>query len=218
VRFLDRARAGAHLADWFDAWPETPQLTDPLVLALPRGGVPVAAEVAKVLAAPLDVLVAQKIGVPGHPETGIAAIAGEDAPVYDRESMALLHLTEDQLAQEVAHERGELHRREDIYRGHHRTPLDGAGRPVVVGDDGLATGITARAALRHLRRQGPARLILAVPVSSPPVASSMLDEADTVVALHQPDHFRSVGQFYEDFTQVSDEEVVGVLREFHALA
>ncbi|MBQ1121264.1 phosphoribosyltransferase [Streptomyces sp. B15] len=210
MRFADRIQAGRELAAALSEMQRTEDLPVPLVLALPRGGVPVAAEVARALHAPLDVLVARKIGLPGRPEYGVGAIAGEDPPVYDATALEMLGLTEDRLSSTVAHERTEMHRRQSLYRGNRPEPRI-EGRAVIVVDDGLATGVTARAALRHLRRQRPARLVLAAPVGSPQAVTALGHEADTVVCLHQPAVFEAVGLWYEDFPQISDDEVTEAL-------
>ncbi|WP_030612390.1 phosphoribosyltransferase [Streptomyces sclerotialus] len=219
MRFTDRRDAGRQLAlrvrEHLAA--ARPHLQGghppdgPLVLALPRGGVPVAAEVARDLGAPLDIFVARKIGAPGRRELGIGALAGEDPPLFDRRALDFLGLTEEELAADVARERTELHRREHLYRGG-RPPPELAGRTVVLVDDGLATGMTARAALRNLRRHGPAAVVLAVPVASPTTAAALAEEADEVLCLSKPPDFRAVGEWYEDFTQVSDEDVIKTLQ------
>ncbi|MDG9688748.1 phosphoribosyltransferase family protein [Streptomyces sp. DH17] len=208
--FQNRREAGRQLGLRLREWASGRELVRPVVLALPRGGVPVAAEVAHALDAPLDVLVARKIGLPGRPETGIGAIVGDDPPLFDQRALRMLGLTEDRLAPDVAREREELNRRTLLYRGDRSAP-DVQGRAVIVVDDGLATGVTARAALRHLRPLRPDRLVLAVPVSAPETAVEMRAEADDVVCLQQPPDFGAVGLWYDDFDQVGDDEVVRVL-------
>ncbi|MEW2065777.1 phosphoribosyltransferase family protein [Streptomyces sp. NPDC007346] len=210
--FRHRGEAGRQLGVRLKEWASDQGVRQPLVLALPRGGVPVAAEAAQALGVPLDVLVARKIGLPGRPETGIGAIVGEDPPLFDRRALEMLGLSEDRLVGEVARERAELRRRALLYRGDRPTP-DIEDRAVIVVDDGLATGATARAALRHLSRQGPARLLLAVPVGAPETVAEMRSEADDIVCLQQPPDFRAVGFWYDDFEQVSDEEVIETLNE-----
>lgn len=213
MRFRDRREAGGQLAGRLLEWAAGLELADPLVIALPRGGVPVAAEIAPVLDAELDVLVVRKIGLPGRPETGIGAIIGDEPPLFDEDVLDGLGLKEKRLGPEVARERVELHRREALYREGRPAPRI-AGRTVVLVDDGLATGLTARVALRHLRHRAPGRLALAVPVGAPGSADRLRPEADDVLCLHQPPGFRAVGEWYEDFGQVGDDEVLTVLRDF----
>ncbi|WP_344533428.1 phosphoribosyltransferase [Streptomyces albiaxialis] len=210
MRFRDRLHAGEELAGWFEEWADTPELRDPLVLALPRGGVPVGVVVARALGAPLDVLVAAKIGVPGHPESGIGALAGEDPPLYDHAALSVLGMTEDDLAPDTERVREEVRRRERLYRGDRPKPAV-RGRSVIVVDDGLATGVTARAALRSVRPAEPERLVLAVPVCSPHVLTGLRDEADVIACPHRPEDFLSVGQWYDDFSQVTDAAVLDAL-------
>lgn len=211
--FRDHRHAGRELAGKLLELSADGDITDPVVLALPRGGVPVAAEAARALGAPLDVLVVRKIGVPGHPETGVGAVAGDGPPVFDRRALETLGLAEEELAGDVTRERAELRRREDLYRRGLPAPAV-EDRSVIVVDDGLATGVTARAALRSLRARNPARLLLAVPVCAPQSAQDLRQEADDLVCLHQPDPFRAVGEWYEEFAQVTDDEVVATLRGF----
>lgn len=215
MRFRDRRHAGQELAVRLMERAADGDLLNPVVLGLPRGGVPVAAEVTRALKVPLDVLVVRKIGAPGHPEMGVGAIVGDEPPLFDRRSLDMLGLSEEQLSVGVNRERTELHRREQLYRGDRSRP-DIQGRAVILIDDGLATGATARAALRFLRRQEPARLILAAPVCAPDTVEVMASEADDVICLHQPSDFRAIGQWYGDFDQVSDDEVIETLREHSA--
>ncbi|MFC6881840.1 phosphoribosyltransferase [Actinomadura yumaensis] len=204
--FADRAEAGRALAERLAPL----GLEGAVVLALPRGGVPVGHEVARRLGARLDVLVTRKIGYPPQPELGVGAVAEGGDPVFDGGLLRRLGLTEDDLAATVASERAELDRRVRAYRGDR--PLSGtASRPVVVVDDGLATGGTARAALRAVRGHGPTRLVLAVPVGAAETVRDMSGEADDVVVLAAPSSFRAVGQWYHDFDQLTDADVVAWL-------
>ncbi|GGV27004.1 phosphoribosyltransferase [Streptomyces longisporoflavus] len=217
MRLQNRRAAGRELGLRLAERAAESELAHAVVLALPRGGVPVAAEVARALGAPLDVLVARKIGLPGRPETGIGAIVGDDPPLFDRRALDMVDLSEDRLALDVVRERHELKRREQLYRGG-RPMWDVKDRNVIVVDDGLATGVTARAALRHLRSLEPARLILAIPVCAPEAAAGMRAEADDVVCLQQPPDFGAVGFWYDDFEQVTDDEVIEALDEHRATA
>ncbi|WP_026118707.1 phosphoribosyltransferase [Nocardiopsis salina] len=198
--FRDRLEAGERLADELAAQ----EWNRPVVLAMPRGGVPVAVPVARRLGAVLDVVVARKIPVPGSPEVAVGATTAQGPPLFNRRSLERLGLTEDDLTDAVGVEQGEAQRRVEIYRGGAAEP-EVRDRDVIVVDDGLATGMSARAALGHLRESGAASLVLAVPVRSPDAAPT--DLCDRVVAVQVPDGFRSVGEWYEDFTQVADDEV-----------
>ncbi|MEU9987398.1 phosphoribosyltransferase family protein [Streptomyces sp. NPDC048045] len=214
MRFRDRAEAGRVLAGLLSDLSGRGELPDPLVLALPRGGIAVAAPVARALGAPLDVLVVRKIGAPHHEEFAVGALAPGDAPLFDPDTLDHLGLTEQRLAPVVERERRELARREQRYRGD-RPPLDPTGRTVIVVDDGLATGATARAALRHLRNRAPARIVLAVPVGAPDSLDRLAAEADLVVCPHRPAAFSAVGQWYDDFEQLTDADVLDVLQALH---
>ena len=210
MRFRDRRQAGRELAEQLRARQEEAALPDPVVLALPRGGVAVAREVARTLGAPLDVLVVRKIGAPFQEEFGVGAIAGDEAPLFDEVALDRLGLSEAVLAPIVERERAELRRRERLYRQGRPAP-DLRGRTVIVVDDGLATGSTARAALRFARSQEPGRVVLAAPVGSPEAVGLLRAEADEVICLHQPAAFMAVGLWYEDFDQLTDEDVLEAL-------
>ncbi|AUH39182.1 phosphoribosyltransferase [Streptomyces sp. CMB-StM0423] len=217
MRFHDRSEAGRALARRLrDDRPEAgaaPAAGAPrgaVVLALPRGGVPVAYEVARALGAPLDVLLVRKIGHPRHPEYGLGAVAGDAPPLYDPDALAGSGLTERDLAATARREGAELRRRESLYRGGRPAPSL-AGRWAVVVDDGLATGATARAALRAARAAGPARLTLAVPVASPGGLRAVRGEADDVTCLYAPADFGAVGLWYDEFEQLTDADVLELL-------
>jgi predicted phosphoribosyltransferase len=215
--FHDRGSAGRLLAK------ELKDLSSErhMVLALPRGGVPVAYEIAVLLDAPLDVIVTRKIGYPPQPELGVGAIAesindpggpGGAEPVYDELLLDRLAVRADDLAGVVAVERAELARQVHVYRAG-RPPLAVAGRSVIVVDDGLATGVTARAALRSLRAGGAACLVLAVPVAPRQALETMRGEADRMVVLAAPRKFLSVGEWYASFAQLTDADVLALLKQ-----
>lgn len=200
--FADRAEAGRALAQRLRGRAGE----HPVVMALPRGGVPVAAEVARALDAPLDIIVVRKIGAPGNPELGIGAVAEGDVRIFNRDALSTLLISPEELtagAERAAAEVDELVRR---YRDG-RAPVELEGRTVIVVDDGLATGGTARAALRVARARGAARVILAVPVGAPATVAALRPEADEIVCLQQPENLWAVGYWYGDFRPVADDEV-----------
>ncbi len=207
-RFRDRQQAGRRLAQALSHL----KGKAPIVLALPRGGVPVAAEVASALSASLDIVVVRKIGAPFHKELGVGALVLLDQPevVWNHPLLKDLGLTEAQLRGDVKDQEIEAQRRLALYRGN-RPAFHLEGRTVILVDDGLATGITAQAALQALRRAHPAHLVLAVPVAPPDTLARLSQEADEIVCLMQPPWFSAVGQFYDDFTQTTDEEVLSLL-------
>ena len=213
IQFADRRDAGRRLAE------QLLPLADeqPVVVALPRGGVPVAREVAVALGAPLEILAVRKLGAPHNSEYGIGAVAEDGTRLIDAEAVAGLGINGGVLDSIIDRETAELRRRVLAYRDD-RAPLDLKGRTVIVVDDGIATGVTDTAALRALRRREPLRLILAVPVCAADTIGRLRGEADAVLCLLVPPVLYGVGQWYRDFSQVSDEEVVSVLGEFHNAA
>jgi len=209
MRFRDREDAGRQLADLLRR--ADLGSADVLVLALPRGGIPVAAQVAQALCAPLDVLVVRKLGVPFQPELAMGAIGEEGVRVENSEVLRLAGLDEDDLAAAEARERPELERRARLYRDG-RARLSLAGRCVVIVDDGIATGSTVRAACLVARGQGVARLVVAVPVASRLATQDLKDVCDDLFSLAVPEPFYAVGEWYRDFSQTTDEEVRVMLR------
>jgi putative phosphoribosyl transferase len=210
ARFANRRAAGRALADELS---EYAGRDDVVVLGLPRGGVPVAAEVARALGAPLDVFLVRKLGLPGQEELAMGAIASGGARVVNDEVVSALSLHESVLDRVTERERPELERRERAFRGD-RPPPDVRGRVVIVVDDGLATGSTMRAAIAALRTLEPARIAAAVPTAPPATCDELRPEVDDLVVLLAPQPFHAVGLWYEDFTPTSDDEVRAILHEF----
>jgi putative phosphoribosyl transferase len=207
--FKDRTDAGRKLAAALADRPVFGQ--DPLVLALPRGGVPVAFEVAKLLNVPLDIFLVRKLGVPNREEYAMGAIASGGIRVVNEEVVRMLRIP-DAVVEEVARrEQNELERREKAYRGDRPKP-ELSGRTVILVDDGLATGATMRAAVRAARAEHPLRIVVAVPTASPETCASLGDLADEIVCLDTPSPYTAVGAWYEDFSQTTDEEVIDLLQ------
>lgn len=206
MRFRDRRDAGRRLAaELVDLAQE-----QPVVVALPRGGVPVAAEVAQALDAPLEIFGVLKVGAPGNPELAVGAIAEDGSGVLDPRSAGRLGMTQAMLDEALERDAKELRRRVDRYRGG-RAPIAVGGRTVIVIDDGLATGLTVLAAVRALRRRDPARIVVAVPVGSDESVSMLAEEVDRVVCLMTPEPLLGVGRWYWNFAPVSDDQVIEAL-------
>lgn len=205
--FVDRSDAGRRLAQSIAQRGITGDL---LILGLPRGGIPVAYEVARELKAPLDVWLVRKLGVPGHEELAMGALASGGAKIMNEDVVRSMGVRPESIDSVVAKEYKELKRREQEYRGDRPLP-EIKGRVVIVVDDGLATGASMRAALRDLGSQDPARLIVAVPVGAPEVCRAMSREASEVICLLQPRFFNAVGKWYRKFTQTTDQEVRDLL-------
>ena len=208
ILFEDRVDAGRQLAERLASYAEE----RPVVFALPRGGVPVGAEVSRSLGAPLEVIVSRKLGAPGQPEFGIGAVAPSGVRVLNERAVRALGIEEDYLEMISARELAEAERRLKLFRGDRPYP-DLERRTAILVDDGLATGVTARAALLALRRMNPRRLVLAVPVCALQTAELLRPEADDLICLLAPANLEAVGLWYRNFEQTSDEEVVRLLEE-----
>ena len=205
--FRDRHEAGRLLAEKLKAYAHRLEV---LVLALPRGGVPVAYEVARALGAPLDVFLVRKLGVPGHEELAMGAVATGGVRVLNEQIVRALRIPDDVIDAVTMREQEELARRERLYRGDRPLP-DVSGRTVILVDDGLATGATMHAAIAALRQQQPARIVVAVPTAAPETCQALRAEVDDVVCAITPEPFYSVGLWYEDFSQTTDDEVRDLL-------
>jgi predicted phosphoribosyltransferase len=205
--FLDRYDAGRRLAEALSSYADQPDL---LILALPRGGVPVAYEVARALHAPFDVFLVRKLGFPGHPELAMGAIATGGVRILDWQLIRMYDVRAEAIERVTAAERREMDRRERLYRDG-RPPPDVSGRTVILVDDGLATGSTMRAAVEALREEGAKKIVVAVPVAAPDTCAAMKDEVDEIVCALTPEPFRAVGIWYADFSETTDEEVRDLL-------
>ncbi len=211
--FRDRADAGRRLAKALAGYKDR----HPVVLALPRGGVPVAAEVAEALEAPLDLILVRKIGVPTEPELAMGAVVDGVAPIVVRneEVIELSGTTAAEFDGACAQELAEIERRRQLYIGE-RARAEVEGQVVIVVDDGIATGATTRAALQAIRVRKPKELVLAVPVAPPDTVMSLRGQVDSLICLETPELFGAIGYFYRDFRQVSDQEVLTILKRFPA--
>jgi putative phosphoribosyl transferase len=207
MAFRDRQDAGRQLAQRLAGWRDD----DVVVLGLPRGGVPVAFEVAKALDAPLDVIIVRKLGVPVQPELGMGALGEDGVRVLNSEIMDIARVSDRELEEVERKERAEVARRSQQFRGERpRVPLE--GRSVIIVDDGIATGSTARAACAVARAHGAKQVVLATPVAPPTAVAELQGCADEIVVLETPDRFFAIGQWYGDFTQTPDNEVTELLQ------
>jgi len=206
--FKNRTDAGIRLAASLSEYAGT----DSIVIAIPRGGVVIGCEVARALGLPLDVVVPRKIGAPGQPEYGIGAVAGEDICVLDESVISYLHVSDQYIKEESERQRKEIGRRVGAYRKD-RPPLNLTEKTAILVDDGIATGYTTLAAMEEVRRKSPKKLVLAVPVAPPEVLDRLRTIADELVVLETPDPFYAVGSWYQEFDQVSDEEVIRLLAQ-----
>lgn len=202
--FKDRRDAGRQLAQKLSKYADQP---DVVVLALPRGGVPVAYEVAQALSAPLDIFLVRKLGVPGHEELAFGAIASGDVRVLNEQVVRAFNLSGEMIDEVANRELRELERRERAYRGEDRLVPEIQGRTAILVDDGLATGASMRAAIDGVRAKQPARIVVAVPTSAPETCESLESEVDEIVCAETPEPFYGVGRWYQDFSQTTDDEV-----------
>lgn len=204
--FKNRQDGGRQLAEKLIKFKDE----NPVIIALPRGGVVTGYEVSKMLDAPLDVIITRKIGAPFQPELGIGAIAPNDVRILNLDAIGFLGISKDEIEEIIKRETIEMHRRTKLYRGD-LPPLDLSGKTVIIVDDGLATGVTAGAAVLAIKQMIPEKIILAVPVSPIDTANKFRGEVDEFICLREPPDFFAVGQYYYDFDQVTDEEVLSLL-------
>lgn len=209
--FEDRADAGRELAKRLEGYRDL----NPIILGIPRGGVPVAFEIAMALNAPLDIAIARKLGAPFQPELGIGAIAPGGIRIVDEFFTSMIRIPDEEIETIIARETIEMERRLELFRNGTSAPIL-EGRVVILVDNGIATGVTTRAAARSVRLQKPAKLVLAVPVCAPETARNLRDEVDEFVCISTPTDFRAVGVWYQDFSQVSDDEVLAILEQARA--
>ncbi|MBD2113058.1 MULTISPECIES: phosphoribosyltransferase [Cyanophyceae] len=207
--FKNRVDAGQRLANLLQPYANRPDVT---VVALPRGGVPVAAEVANALSAPLDILIVRKLGIPGFRETAMGSIASGNFLYFNQDLIRRLAITPEEIDVVVQHEQEELRRREQVYRDD-LTPLDLRDRIVILVDDGLATGATIQVAIEAVKQQRPRKLIVAVPVADREVCDSVGTAVDRIICAETPQPFYAVGLWYEEFAQTSDDEVRSLLNQ-----
>jgi putative phosphoribosyl transferase len=205
--FEDRAYAGRLLGQALAKYANRP---DVIVLALPRGGVPVGFEAAQAINASLDIMLVRKLGTPGHEELAMGAIASGGITVFNAELVSRLHIGPELMEAAIKREQQELERREQAYRGNHPLPVV-ENRHVILVDDGLATGASMRAAVAALRQRNPASVIVAIPVAPPDTVAMLKEEADEVICLAMPEPFSAVGRWYRDFSQTTDEDVKSLL-------
>lgn len=210
-RFADRIEAGQALAERLSYLAGTPNL---IILALPRGGVPLGFEIAKALHAPLDIFLVRKLGAPGHKEFAMGALAENGVRFIDRQTIHELGISEAVIEQITSEEQQELERRQQLYRGQ-KPPLEIAGRIVIIVDDGLATGSTMKAAIQAIRKQHPQKILVAVPVGAADTCKELKQLADEVICLMTPEPFYAVGLWYRSFPQLSDADVITLLAKEH---
>lgn len=208
--FIDRNDAGEKLAKLLAPLQGR---KDAILLALPRGGVPVADRIANELGLPLDIIVPRKISFPGRPEYAIGAITEDGEGIFDEEIVKRCDVSKEYLRAEMEAQTNEARRRLELYRGHYPPPVL-LGKTVILVDDGIATGFTMRAAIISARKRGAKNIVIAVPVGSPDVIDELKQVADEVITLRTPQNFAAVGQFYSDFRQIEDNEVLAILKKY----